>query len=60
MDGADHRFGGAEEAHGLDVEVARLPRLGLLDEHVLHVGAVAELGPGAERGADPGRLCRAK
>ena len=51
VDGADDRLGGAEEAHRLDVEVARLPRLGLLDQHVLHVGAVAELGAGAEGGA---------
>ena len=51
VDGADDGLGGAEEAHGLDVEVPRLSRLRFLDEDILHVGAVAELGAGTERGA---------
>ena len=51
VNGADDGLGGAVQAYGLDVEVAGLAGLGFLHQHVLHVGAVAELGAGAERGA---------
>ena len=48
MNGTHDRLGGTEQAHRLDVEMSGLAGLRFLDQHVLHVGAVAQLGAGAE------------
>src|SRR5262249_41273101 len=51
VDGAHHGLCCTKEADRLNVQMTALASLRFLDQHILYIGTVAELGPGAERGA---------